>query len=104
MIVAPFGLFDCSLQTDAAGVVVVTSAERAKDLRQRPVLIKGLDRDDGRMRYYAVFLLGRAGTAAADALPKLRELEKELRNSEDSRDQKLHGFLQSTIAKIEGRG
>jgi acetyl-CoA acetyltransferase len=31
MIVAPFGLFDCSLQTDAAGAVVVTSAERAKD-------------------------------------------------------------------------
>lgn len=41
MIVSPFGLFDCSLQTDAAGAVVVTSTERAKDLRQRPVLIKG---------------------------------------------------------------
>ncbi|MDC0033243.1 thiolase family protein [Alphaproteobacteria bacterium] len=41
MIVSPFGLFDCSLQTDAAGAVVVTSAEEAKDLRQRPVLIKG---------------------------------------------------------------
>ncbi len=41
MIVSPFGLFDCSLQTDAAGAVIVTSSERAKDLRQKPVLIKG---------------------------------------------------------------
>ncbi len=41
LIVDPFGLYDCSLQTDAAGAVVVTSAERAKDLKQRPVLIKG---------------------------------------------------------------
>ena len=41
MIVDPFGLYDCSLQTDAAGAVVVVSAERAKDLRRRPVLIKG---------------------------------------------------------------
>jgi acetyl-CoA acetyltransferase len=41
MIVDPFCLYDCSLQTDAAGAMVVTSAERAKDLRRRPVLIKG---------------------------------------------------------------
>jgi acetyl-CoA acetyltransferase len=41
MVVAPFGLFDCSLRSDGGGAVIVTSAERARDLRQRPVLIKG---------------------------------------------------------------
>ena len=40
-IVAPFGLFDCSLRSDAAGAVIVTSKERARDLRQPPVSIKG---------------------------------------------------------------
>jgi acetyl-CoA acetyltransferase len=41
LIVDPFGLFDCSLVSDGAGAVVITSAERAKDLRQHPVLISG---------------------------------------------------------------
>jgi acetyl-CoA acetyltransferase len=41
LVVDPFGLFDCSLNSDGAGAVVVTSAERAKSLRQKPVLIKG---------------------------------------------------------------
>ncbi len=41
MIVDPFGLYDCSLVSDAAGAVVVTSAERARDLKAKPVLIKG---------------------------------------------------------------
>jgi acetyl-CoA acetyltransferase len=41
LVVDPFGLFDCSLNTDGAGAVVVTSAERAGSLRQKPVLIKG---------------------------------------------------------------
>ena len=41
LVVDPFGLFDCSLNSDGAGAVVVTSTERAKSLRQKPVLIKG---------------------------------------------------------------
>ena len=40
-IVRPFGLFDCSLRSDAAGAMIVTSRERARDLKQHPVVIKG---------------------------------------------------------------
>jgi len=40
-IVSPFGLFDCSLRSDGAGAVIVTSAERARDLKAPPVMIRG---------------------------------------------------------------
>jgi acetyl-CoA acetyltransferase len=41
LIVSPFALFDCSLRSDGAGAVIVTSAARARDLKAPPVLIRG---------------------------------------------------------------
>jgi acetyl-CoA acetyltransferase len=42
MVVDPLRLFDCCLITDGAVVALVTSAERARDLKQKPVYIAGM--------------------------------------------------------------
>jgi len=40
-IVEPFHLFDCCMENDGAAAVIVVSAERAKDLKQKPAYILG---------------------------------------------------------------
>jgi acetyl-CoA acetyltransferase len=42
MVVDPLRLFDCCLITDGAAVVLVTTAERARDLKQAPVYVSGM--------------------------------------------------------------
>lgn len=41
-IVKPLHLLDCCLETDNATCIIVTSADRAKDLRRKPVYIMGV--------------------------------------------------------------
>jgi acetyl-CoA acetyltransferase len=41
LIAWPFNLLDCCLVTDAGGAIVMTSLERARGLRQRPVSVLG---------------------------------------------------------------
>jgi acetyl-CoA acetyltransferase len=41
MIADPLHLLDCCLVTDGAGAVVMTTAERARDLKQPPLAVKG---------------------------------------------------------------
>ena len=51
MIADPLHLFDCCLETDGACAVVVTSADRARDLRQPPAYISGAAQGMGPRHY-----------------------------------------------------
>ncbi|MGI9471382.1 MAG: HEAT repeat domain-containing protein, partial [Rubripirellula sp.] len=61
-----------------------------------PVLVGALESDDRRQRYYAMFLLGKVGPAAKDALPAIRRL------LEETDSDRFRGSIQQTIDRIEG--
>jgi acetyl-CoA acetyltransferase len=69
-IVEPFRLFDCCLETDAAVALVVTTPERARDLRQPPVLIAGAATGGGHT-LYSNHRDDLTTSAAADVAPRL---------------------------------
>jgi len=67
-IVEPYNMLDCSLNTDGAGAVVVTRAERAWDLRQHPVLVTGFGQKNNLRGWFHddnMVTLGGAESAAA---------------------------------------
>lgn len=41
-IAEPLGMFDCCLISDAGGAFIVTSAERARDLKSKPIYLQGI--------------------------------------------------------------
>ena len=76
----PFGLLDCSVMSDGAGAVVLTTVERARDLATTPVRVLGFggkathknvnqmpDLDALGLRPAGEMALGRAGIAIGDA-------------------------------------
>jgi acetyl-CoA acetyltransferase len=51
----PFRRLDCDYPIDGAGAVVITTAERARDLRQRPAHVLGAARRDGEMEEWEMW-------------------------------------------------
>ena len=65
MITTPFRLFDCSLESDGAGAIVITSAERARDLAKPAVLVSGVGEAHG---YPPTSLTQKPDMAVVDSL------------------------------------
>ena len=67
MIAEPLRLFDCNIETDGACALIVTSAERARDLRQPPAVIRAGTMAAGSHHIRLSTLFGRSFTEDSPA-------------------------------------
>lgn len=63
MVATPLHLLDCSVVADGGGAIIVTSLERARDLRAKPVRMLGLGQAQS---YYYMGMLARAVGQASE--------------------------------------
>ncbi len=73
-IVDPFVLFDCCLETDGAAACIVTSVDRARDLRQTPVSVLGAATRSGGSNVYHYGLPVITEAAGHHLAPRLFEM------------------------------
>jgi len=62
-----------------------------------PILMEGLQSEDRRLRFYAMFLIGKVGPGAKDALPILNRFLEETDSS------RFRESIQQAIDRIEGK-
>lgn len=72
-VVDPFRLYDCCLETDGAVAILLTSAERARDLQKAPVLVSGAAWGSGQT-LYSNEQPDTTRSSAADMAPRLYEM------------------------------
>lgn len=102
VVVDPFRLFDCCLETDGAVAVLVTSAERARDLKQTPVLISGVSWGSGHT-LYSNEQPDPTRTAAADMAPRLFDMAG-IRPEEIDVAEIYDCFTYSVLVQLEDYG
>jgi acetyl-CoA acetyltransferase len=106
MVASPFRLLDCCPQTDGAAAVVVTTPERARELKAPPVLVKAATQaalpDQGPM----LSLLGRSDLLETSAAPAAEELYAQARVTPADIDvaQIYDSFTPMVLSQLEAYG